>query len=334
MFASAPLIPRLAESLRSPNTGTLDACGLKTLIGRGHQVLNQTQRNHSALVEGHFLNVTLRDGLSMHCTDILQLQDMATQIDMREEGLKVLIKLEGNADVFMDDHALPFAATSTAPVTAQGALVALSGPATFRRYAKTGARQRMVVLTIDPGWLDAAQISVQNTLQHLAMQRWTPSPRAIALTEQLLHPSGLDGMLERLHQECRAVELIAEALGHLLLPPDPACAPLTASALARVRRLQQLLDSEESAGMDLQGIAQTIGCNPTTLQQQFRQLHGQTIFDYLRAQRLQRAANALIHRGVSVAEAAEIAGYSSPANFSTAYRKHFGMSPKRTRNRL
>ncbi|MBP8278605.1 MAG: helix-turn-helix transcriptional regulator, partial [Propionivibrio sp.] len=35
--------------------------------------------------------------------------------------------------------------------------------------------------------------------------------------------------------------------------------------------------------------------------------------------------------GVSVARAAEIAGYSSQANFSTAFRRHFGLSPKHYR---
>jgi AraC-like DNA-binding protein len=110
--------------------------------------------------------------------------------------------------------------------------------------------------------------------------------------------------------------------------------PLAASVLARMQRLQDLLDSGEADAMDMHGIAQCVGSNATTLQQQFRQLHGQTIYDYLRAQRLQHAATALQLRGVSIAEAAEMAGYTSPANFSTAFRRKFGFSPKHARQRL
>lgn len=342
MFASAPPSPSRGVDTPAPARGVLatlrppalDAGGLQALVGHGHQVLSPLQRSPSALVQGHFSNVTLRDGLSMHCTDIVQLQDMATQLEMREEGIKVLIKLEGHADVFMDEHALPFVASRLPKATPQGAVVALHAPATFRRYAKTGARQRMVVLTLTPAWLEAADVGPDLSLKHLAMHRWKPTPRTIALAEQLLHPSGLGSALHQLHQESRALELIVEALGQILLPLAAPSSSLPASALQRVQRLQQFLDSGEADQLDMRSIAQAMGCNATTLQQQFRQVSGQAIFDYLRQQRLQRAAHALSHRGVSVAQAADIAGYASQANFSTAYRKHFGITPKHSRKRL
>jgi len=189
----------------------------------------------------------------------------------------------------------------------------------------------MVVLTVAPEWLEAAHMPPHLSLQHLAMHRWHPTPRSIAMAEQLLRPSPLGGMLGRLHQESRALELIAEAFGQILLPHSPVHSTLSVSALQRVQRLQKFLDSGEADPLDMRGIAQAVGCNATTLQQQFRQVTGQTIFDYLRLQRLQRAAHALVHRGVSVAQAAELAGYSSQANFSTAYRKHFGITPKQSR---
>ena len=47
-----------------------------------------------------------------------------------------------------------------------------------------------------------------------------------------------------------------------------------------------------------------------------------------------RAAWALRHDGASVARAAEIAGYASQANFSTAFRRHFGQPPKTYRARV
>jgi AraC-like DNA-binding protein len=50
--------------------------------------------------------------------------------------------------------------------------------------------------------------------------------------------------------------------------------------------------------------------------------------------RLRRAAWALQHGGANVARAAKIAGYASQANFSTAFRRHFGLPPKMYRARL
>jgi AraC-like DNA-binding protein len=58
-----------------------------------------------------------------------------------------------------------------------------------------------------------------------------------------------------------------------------------------------------------------------------------SIFDYLRESRLKRAALAIEKKGHSIAYAAAIAGYSSAANFSTAFRKYFGISPKALKSR-
>lgn len=75
-------------------------------------------------------------------------------------------------------------------------------------------------------------------------------------------------------------------------------------------------------------------CNPNTLQRHFRQSFGQTISGYLRETRLQRAAQALERDGISVAHAAEIAGYSNQANFCTAFKKRYNVLPKHLRTTL
>ena len=53
-----------------------------------------------------------------------------------------------------------------------------------------------------------------------------------------------------------------------------------------------------------------------------------------REQRLARAWAALEQTGCSVAEVAHGAGYSSAANFSTAFKRRFGISPKLVRARV
>jgi AraC-like DNA-binding protein len=55
-----------------------------------------------------------------------------------------------------------------------------------------------------------------------------------------------------------------------------------------------------------------------------------TVFDYLRRARLLRARQALEREGRSIIEAAAIAGYTSPANFATAYRRRFGITPRQS----
>jgi len=51
-------------------------------------------------------------------------------------------------------------------------------------------------------------------------------------------------------------------------------------------------------------------------------------FKYIRQRNLERAMVALDRDRISVKEAAFLAGYSSAANFSTAFRKAFGRTPR------
>ncbi|MEM1140849.1 MAG: helix-turn-helix transcriptional regulator, partial [Pseudomonadota bacterium] len=54
---------------------------------------------------------------------------------------------------------------------------------------------------------------------------------------------------------------------------------------------------------------------------------GTTIFGYIREQRLEMARYLLLDHGLKVSEAGYRVGFSSPAAFSSAYRRRFGHPP-------
>lgn len=58
-----------------------------------------------------------------------------------------------------------------------------------------------------------------------------------------------------------------------------------------------------------------------------------TVTDYIRKSALARARQLLKRDGVSVAQAAHASGYSSAANFATAFKREFGMTPREARGR-
>lgn len=65
----------------------------------------------------------------------------------------------------------------------------------------------------------------------------------------------------------------------------------------------------------------------------FRAVHGTSVFDYYRGLRMDRARALLERERISVIEAAYAAGYGNPANFATAFKRRFGLSPKDVRVR-
>lgn len=327
-----PFNPEQPASL--PSSSVIDLVALSQRIGRGHQAESKVQAADAAVLEGSFSLDRLREGFFLHCTNVTHLHDMTVHFPLLQPGIKVLLKLEGNAEVSFGGTPLQLDAGQGSSATPRGAIVTLSQAEDFERRSRAGTRERMVVITLTADWFASAGIDQEPFKPHLAIRNWQPSARAIGIAEQLVRPSSFTGPMHALYQESRALELVAEALAQADSQPREAPAGLRPGEYQRICRLQQLLDSEAANHLDLAAIALEMGCNPNTLQQQFRLAFGQTIFDYRRKRRLQRAAAELQRSGISVARAAEIAGYSSQANFSTAFRRHFGVAPKQVRLKI
>jgi transcriptional regulator GlxA family with amidase domain len=59
----------------------------------------------------------------------------------------------------------------------------------------------------------------------------------------------------------------------------------------------------------------------------FREQTGRTVFEFAREARLAEAQRLLAESALSVEEVALAVGFSSAANFSTAFRERFGRTP-------
>lgn len=92
---------------------------------------------------------------------------------------------------------------------------------------------------------------------------------------------------------------------------------------AAVRHLSQRL----SAPPTVEELARLLGTNEKRLSRAFREELGQTVFEYLRGERLRIAQQLLTGTPLSIAHIAEEIGFSSAANFATAFRERFGVSP-------
>ncbi|RAH98427.1 hypothetical protein DLJ53_27450 [Acuticoccus sediminis] len=79
--------------------------------------------------------------------------------------------------------------------------------------------------------------------------------------------------------------------------------------------------------MRLEDVARAVGASVSTLQRLFHAVHGASIYGVVRERRLVEARLALEGGSLSITEAAERAGYRSPANFATAFKRQFGVSP-------
>ena len=94
------------------------------------------------------------------------------------------------------------------------------------------------------------------------------------------------------------------------------------------RAAQRVLHDDLAQPPDLAGLAKTVGTNARRLNDAFRNCVGVTVFEYLREARMEQARKLLRETSLAVQVIAGDLGYDNAANFATAFRLRFGLSPR------
>lgn len=108
----------------------------------------------------------------------------------------------------------------------------------------------------------------------------------------------------------------------------------TARELAMFDRARQILSTDFSESLTIPGLARTLGTNATKLKSGFRLLYGATIFNYRNRYRMDRAMQLLVAGRMPIAAVAHEVGFRHQASFTSAFRAHFGLTPKQARQRV
>lgn len=139
------------------------------------------------------------------------------------------------------------------------------------------------------------------------------------------------GKARELIMEAKALELVALKLAEL----DPHSRGYARESCSRlmeqVRQAHQILVEQMADPPDLNQLSRMVGLNRNKLNSSFKKFYGGTVFNILRSARLAKACSLLQHTELSLVEIAFSIGYNSQANFTTAFRRHFGQSPNMVR---
>ncbi|TDA45756.1 helix-turn-helix transcriptional regulator [Burkholderia pyrrocinia] len=289
----------------------------------------------------------VRPGLRIHSDDATDEFD-AVMSGQCSPGLHLVLLLEGALDVSYGDRRVVLTTdgrrtgrtdrdAARPAVRMQSFLLNAVEPDTFRRRLSKGGYARRLSLAMSGEWLGHLQAASRGVLPerldamlsaHLAIRFWQPTPRATALAEQIVRPPAYQPMLQAIYLESRVLELLAEAFTPLETgAAQTADAALGSSDYRRMAELRAFLASDAAQELSLDDIARHAGMSANAMQRRFRAAYGTTVFDFVREHHLQRARLALERDAVSVKQAAALAGYTSAANFATAYKRRFGVTP-------
>ncbi|CBS89332.1 helix-turn-helix domain-containing protein [Azospirillum lipoferum] len=138
----------------------------------------------------------------------------------------------------------------------------------------------------------------------------------------------LRGLSRTLYLSGKALEIAAHALDSLQATPSNAKdLHFSTADIEKLQHARDILTARMRQPPSLAELGQSVGLNPRKLTVGFRRVFGDSVFGYLRSAKLDAAYRLLVEGEMSVSCAAYSVGYS-PAHFSVAFRKKFGVSPK------
>lgn len=163
---------------------------------------------------------------------------------------------------------------------------------------------------------------------HLSHFAFEPAPDVLEVAEQISHPpASLKGELLTLYRKARAIELVRLSCAALVANADRADGKASLLNARQAERVRNYVLANLTSNLTIETIAKESGGSASSIQRHFKQQFGMTVFEFIRRKRLEAARDALEARGVTVAEAAWVAGYTSPSSFIAAFKKIYGTCP-------
>src|SRR3954463_14588123 len=88
-----------------------------------------------------------------------------------------------------------------------------------------------------------------------------------------------------------------------------------------------IVETEFATELSLDDIARRVASSRRQLQRAYSEIGDTTFREHLTAIRMERAAEMLRTRGLTVRDVAHRVGYRQPAQFAKAFRRHHGIAP-------
>ena len=93
-----------------------------------------------------------------------------------------------------------------------------------------------------------------------------------------------------------------------------------------------IVEAEYGSDLSLDDIARRVASSRRQLQRSYAEIGDTTFREHLTSVRMERAADLLATRGLTVRDVAHRVGYRQPAQFAKAFRRHHGLAPSAFRD--
>ena len=271
-----------------------------------------------------------RLGVSFEWHELETAEDWDWAASFHPGSLELCLNLNGIAHVGLRNENIQFQA-GTAGFYRLG-----SEP--LNAIRKPGATHQFITVEMSPSFLrrvlEATSTHLHPIVQAVLDQRAESglgsvevlNPRQRELVTSLRHPPVLAGA-QPIWYQAKAAELMGEFFFRPPTSNELFCHRQQRVSRDRVDRVIARLKSDLAHPPSLEQLGREVGCSSYYLSRTFSKEIGETLPQYLRRLRLERAAELLRSGRFNVTEAALEVGYSSLSHFSQAFHQAYGCCP-------
>lgn len=150
------------------------------------------------------------------------------------------------------------------------------------------------------------------------------------LTLNQFFSNSVNGPARSVFQKAKAYELLALFFNKEEGKDTDQCPFLNDEEnVERIRLAKKILVERMTEPPTLKELSLEIGLNEYRLKEGFKNIYGKTVFQFLNDYRLDVARHLLDQGNAKVNDAAYHIGYTNPSHFIAAFRKKFGVTPKK-----
>lgn len=139
------------------------------------------------------------------------------------------------------------------------------------------------------------------------------------------------GGLGYLYLESKIFELLSIYLSEVLelniLAADNT--NISRSERTSILEAKRIIDSQLAYAPSCEELARQVSISMSKLTKGFSSMFGTSVHAYIIEQRLEKAAALLLSSDLNVSQVSAMVGYSKPSNFAAAFKKKYGVVPKR-----
>ncbi|MEQ8690831.1 MAG: AraC family transcriptional regulator [Pseudomonadales bacterium] len=138
----------------------------------------------------------------------------------------------------------------------------------------------------------------------------------------------------RLYLGARALEILVTVMEQYRSRtiPNTGANRVSQRDISRIYEARRILEASYAAPPSIQELARLVGINTTKLKLGFRETFGNTVQEFIILRRMEKGLMLIENTDLSISEIGYRVGYSYPASFTHAIRKHYGKTPQALRN--